>query len=116
MKQRVLSDYMRKRKKQKKDRQRRDKIQRELEKDAAANTVLTPAGTAEFPVHGEGGHHDKAPDVPTGPGEDTRRAGAFPGLIIQSEDEDYRGMQHGPPDSGPGAGQVPQGEAQGAQG
>ena len=116
VKQRVLRDYMRKKKKQKKDRQRRDKIQREMEKAAAANTVLTPAGSAEFPGGGEGGHHDMAPGVPTGPGEGTRRAGAFPGLIIQTEDEDYRGMQRGPPDSGPGAGEVPQGGVQGAQG
>ena len=63
---------MRKKKKQKGDRQRREKIQRELEKAAAANTVLTPAGTAEFPVRGEEGHHDMAPRVPTGPGEGVR--------------------------------------------
>ena len=57
MKQRILRDYMRKKKKQKRDRQRREKIQRGLEKADTANTVLTPAGNTEFLVQGEKGHH-----------------------------------------------------------
>merc|ERR1711954_484165 len=35
--------------------------------------------------------HEMAPGVPTGPGEEERGAGLFPGLNIQSDD-DYRGM------------------------
>ena len=45
--------------------------------------------------------HEMAPGVPTGPGEEVRGAGAFPGLIIQTEDKDYRGMNREPPKGGP---------------
>ena len=45
--------------------------------------------------------HEMAPGVPTGPGEGMRSAGAFPGMIIQTEDNDYRGMKHEPPGRGP---------------
>ena len=62
IKQRVLRDYMRKKKKQKKDRQRNEKIQRELEKKKEDL-------------------HEMAPGVPTGPGEGVRSAGVFPKLV-----------------------------------
>ena len=42
-----------------------------------------------------------APGIPTGPGEGVRQAGAFPGLLIQTEDKDYRGLKCGPPGGGP---------------
>ena len=41
-----------------------------------------------------------APGVPTGPGEEERGAGLFPGLNIQS-DRDYRGMNRELPKGGP---------------
>ena len=63
--------------------------------------MLTPAGQAEFSVHEEEGCHEMAPGIPTGPGEGVRQAGAFPGLLIQTEDKDYRGMKHEPPGGGP---------------
>merc|ERR1711954_270331 len=44
--------------------------------------------------------HEMAPGVPTGPGEEERGAGLFPGLNIQS-DEDYRGMNRDLPKGGP---------------
>ena len=63
--------------------------------------MLTPAGQAEFSIQEEEGRHEMAPGVPTGPGEGVRQAGAFPGLIIQTEDKDYGGMKREPPGGGP---------------
>ena len=80
-KQRVLGDYIR-RKKDRQKKQNKARKQKEPEKR-------------------RGDLHDMAPGVPTGPGEGMRSAGAFPSLIIQTEDKDYRGMKREPPKGGP---------------
>ena len=52
-----------------------------------------------------------APRVPTGPGEDMKGAGVFPGLVMPVDTGDLRGMPHSghrTPSSGPGAEGGPQ--------
>ena len=64
-KQKVLENYLREKKKREEiARQRSDRIQRELEKAAAADTrMMTPAGTADFAEQREGSRHDMAPGM-----------------------------------------------------
>ena len=111
VKQRILTNYMKEQKAKEKERQGRNRIQKKLEEAAAAAAVLTPEGSAEIGEQEEGGKHDMAPRVPTGPGEDTKSAGAFPGLAMPMDTGDLRGMPHSghrTPHSGPGAVGAPQ--------
>ena len=83
-----MQEQKKEKQRQKKERQRRDRIQKKLEEAAAAAAMLTPAGSAEFGEQEEGSRHDMAPRVPTGPGEDMKSAGAFPGLMMPMDTGD----------------------------
>ena len=87
-----------------------------LEDAAAAANMLTPAGSTKWGGQENGGKQSMAPGVPTGPGEDLKTAGIFPGLMMPVDTDGQQvGPSSGPVTQGPGAQATPDIE-QGTQG